>query len=228
MSSSGNAHATEGHSKPQGCVSQKSAVVRRNAGIFYPCSHHILSNGGIKGKPLGKSKHAPLITKALFEQTRERIKSERAMHYDSKEFAFTKLMRCKFCGSGVTAQEKFKKLKSGGFAKYVYYGCTRSKDLYCKSGYIREEELVTQLLNLIGAMTIDELGLRRHLKEEIERHERFNTMLGMKTEKVKLHDADLKNYARHTLNNGTPDEKRMILVHLRDHITLGEKVIAVV
>jgi site-specific DNA recombinase len=173
-------------------------------------------------------KHTPLITKALFEKAQEKLKSERMLNYDSKEFAFTKLMRCKFCGSGVTAQEKFKKLKSGGVAKYIYYGCTRSKDLHCKSGYIREEDLVTQLLNLIDTMSIDELGLRKNLKEEIERHERFNTMLGMKTEKVRLHDVDLKNYAKHTLNNGSQDEKRLVLSHLKDHIMLGEKVIAVV
>ncbi len=43
-----------------------------------------------------------------------------------------------------------------------------------------------------------------------------------------LHDVDLKNYARYTLKNGAPGEKRIVLVHLRDHITLGEKVIAVV
>jgi len=150
------------------------------------------------------------------------------MHYDSKEFAFTKLMRCKFCGSGVTAQEKFKKLKNGGTAKYVYYGCTRSKDLHCKSGYIREEELVTQLLSLIDTMGIDELGLRKNLKEEIERHERFNTLLGMKTEKVKLHDVDLKNYAKHTLNNGSQDEKRLVLSHLKDQLMLGEKMVTMV
>lgn len=170
-------------------------------------------------------KHTPIITKELFEKTQGNLKSEWAMKYDSKEFAFTKLMRCKFCGSGVTAQEKFKKLKNGSTAKYIYYGCTRSKDLHCKSGYIREEELVTQLLNLIDTMGIDELGLRKNLKEEIERHERFNTLLGMKSEKVKLHDVDLKNYAKHTLNNGSQDEKRQVLSHLKDQLMLGEKMV---
>jgi hypothetical protein len=50
----------------------------------------------------------------------------------------------------------------------------------------------------------------------------------MKTEKVKLHDVDLKNYAKHTLNNGSQDEKRLVLSHLKDHLLLGEKMVALV
>jgi len=79
---------------------------------------------------------------------------------------------------------------------------------------------------LIDTMSMDELGLRKNLKEQIEHHERFNTLLGVKSEKVRLYDVDLKNYAKHTLHNGSPDEKRVVLGHLRDHILLGEKVVA--
>ena len=46
-----------------------------------------------------------------------------AVRGETKEFAFTKLMTCGLCGSGITADEKFKKQQNGNVHRYVYYGC---------------------------------------------------------------------------------------------------------
>jgi len=69
------------------------------------------------------------------------------------------------------------------------------------------------------------MGLRKHLKEEIARHQKFQTMLGVKTEKIHLHDIDLKNYAKHALNNGVLEEKRAILSHLKDRLVIAHGVL---
>src|SRR3989338_6714339 len=53
-----------------------------------------------------KGKHQPIITKALFEATQKRIDRERAIR-EHHEFAFTKLITCGLCGSGISAVEKF-------------------------------------------------------------------------------------------------------------------------
>jgi len=45
------------------------------------------------------------------------------------------MMTCGLCGSGVCADEKFKKLKDGSVNRHIYYGCSRSKDKNCKCGY---------------------------------------------------------------------------------------------
>jgi hypothetical protein len=42
---------------------------------------------------------------------------------DNKEFAFTRLISCGFCGSGVTACEKYKNQQNGNVHRYVYYRC---------------------------------------------------------------------------------------------------------
>lgn len=55
-------------------------------------------------------KHIPLITKELFDEVQNQVKSQ-IIRSESKEFAFTKLMICGLCGSGITADEKFKKTK---------------------------------------------------------------------------------------------------------------------
>ncbi len=55
-----------------------------------------------------QGKHTPIITKELFDKVQESIVTH-VIKTESKEFAFTKLMKCELCGSGITADEKFKK-----------------------------------------------------------------------------------------------------------------------
>lgn len=81
-----------------------------------------------------------------------------------------------------------------------------------------------QLSGLIDSLSIDEMGLRKHLKEEIGR-QKFQTMLGIETMKIHLHDIDLKNYAKHALNNGVLEEKRAILSHLKDRLVIAHGVL---
>ncbi len=77
-------------------------------------------------------KHQALITREIFEATQEQLKQDSLFrNAEVKEFAFTKLFTCGLCGSTISAQEKFKKLKDGTTTKYVYYGCCRSRDTFC-------------------------------------------------------------------------------------------------
>jgi site-specific DNA recombinase len=75
-----------------------------------------------------QGKHEPLITKELYDKAQAAICDQYIPKTESKEFAFTKLITCRDCGSGITADEKFKKLKDGGVNRHVYYMCTRAKD----------------------------------------------------------------------------------------------------
>ena len=79
-------------------------------------------------------KHEPLITKELFNLVQDQIKSN-VLRIENKEFAFTKMMTCGLCGSGICADEKFKKYKNGTITRYVYYGCTKARGADCKCGY---------------------------------------------------------------------------------------------
>jgi len=45
-----------------------------------------------------------------------------------------------YCGSGISAEEKYKKLRDGTNVKHIYYGCTRAR--HCKNKYLREEDLI--------------------------------------------------------------------------------------
>ncbi len=168
-------------------------------------------------------KHQPLITRELFENAREHLKRSDIVH-ENKEFAFTKLITCGLCGSGVTADEKFKKLKNGGTARYVYYGCTRSKNLHCKGGYIREEELIDQLVLVIDQISVDEIGVKHKFMEEIKRYAKFRSMvIGKEKEAAEIDEIDVKIYMKYLLKAGTIAEKRELLSNLKSWLKLKNK-----
>jgi len=170
-------------------------------------------------------RHTPIITKELYDLVQKQFTNECDFKYANKEFSFTKLIKCGRCGSGITAQEKYKKLKDGTTVKYIYYGCTRSRDLHCKGGYIREEELILQLINMIDQVSLDELGLRKKVKDEVDRYYKFQNVLGTEKQKVQVMDVDIKNYAKYILKEGNLFEKRELLSHLKDRLILKEKIL---
>jgi DNA invertase Pin-like site-specific DNA recombinase/predicted metal-binding protein len=171
-------------------------------------------------------KHTPLITKELFDQVQEQVQGH-IHREESKEFAFTKLMTCGLCGSGISADEKFKKQKNGNIHRYVYYGCTKFKDHFCKCGYISEEELIKQFENLIDRINLDELGIKEKIKTELERFKNFNrVLLGVK-EKVQTADIDIRNYVKYILRDGTDLEKRELMGCFQSKILLKNKIISI-
>jgi|GEM_PF-3661575 hypothetical protein len=64
----------------------------------------------------------PLISKELFDRVQARLKRDNIQRTDGKEFAFTKLMRCGVCGSGITAEEKLRKRSDGTFRDLASQG----------------------------------------------------------------------------------------------------------
>lgn len=151
-----------------------------------------------------------------------------AVRGETKEFAFTKLMTCGLCGSGITADEKFKKQQNGNVHRYVYYGCCRFQDKNCKSGYMREENLIEQLASLMDRIDLDEVGMKERIKSEIERHKKFASgLLGIKGQLVKVGDIDMRNYAKYILREGTMSEKRELLSCLRSKVVMNNKQINV-
>lgn len=167
-------------------------------------------------------KHEALISKELFDAVQEQVKSQ-FVRSESKEFAFTKLMTCGLCGSGITADEKFKKQKNGNVHRHVYYGCTKVRDRNCKCGYINEEQLITQLQNLMDQIDLDETGIKEKIKTEVERIKKFQRIILGTKEKIEIQDIDIRNYAKYVLKEGADLEKRELLGCLKSKIYLKEK-----
>lgn len=173
-----------------------------------------------------KGQHEPIITKEIFEKVREKISSECDYRSNNKEFAFTNLLTCGLCNSGISAREKIKKLKNGKSLSYIYYGCTKSKDKNCKNSYIREGLIIKQLIEIIDKVGIDEKLISDKLKLEIERFNSFYRLI-YKDDNRNKKEVDIKDYAKHVLINGSIEEKREIVRCLNGNIILEDKVLGI-
>ncbi len=103
---------------------------------------------------------------------------------ENKEFAFTKLMTCGLCGSEISADEKFKKLKSGSVIR----------------GLKQFEELMNK-------RDIDETGMNKKIKEEVGRSNKFQQILLGNKEKIAVADIDIRNYGKYILREGKDVDK---------------------
>ena len=174
-----------------------------------------------------QGKHDPIVSKELFEAVQQQMKSSQLTRRDNIEFAFTKIMKCGLCGSGVSATEKFKKLKGGGHNRHVYYGCTKARDKNCKCGYISETDLVKQLQRQINKLNFKKTPLEEKIKKEIKRFKKFQIMTTGKNNNIDASDIDVKNYIKFLLQEGDDQEKRDLLTSLNGEIKLNNKIVKI-
>lgn len=169
--------------------------------------------------------HEPLITKELFDRVQEQLLTAPKSKPGTKEFDFTKVFTCGACGSGITAEEKFKNLRDGTIRRYIYYHCTGGVDRNCKQLYIREEEILSQLMDIIDELDIDQLGIKDKVYKELFRYQSLvKSVLGQQANNViQLPQIDSRAYAKHILKDGTKDDKRELLACLKSKILIKDK-----
>lgn len=170
-------------------------------------------------------KHEPLVSQELFKKVQEKLDANKHITRVNREFAFTRLMKCGMCKSGITADEKHKDLADGTIRKYVYYGCTHFNDHHCKNLYIREEELISQLLELIDRIDINHVGIKSKLEKEIEKYSSFRSkVLGItEEEKIRQSRLDLRGYMKYILQKGALEEKRELMQSFTSKLILINK-----
>ncbi len=132
-------------------------------------------------------------------------------------------MTCGLCGSGITADEKFKKQQNGNVHRYVYYKCTRIKDSNCKCGFINEDDLVNQLQDLMDDLDIKTVPMKEKITEELKRFKKFEQMLLGNRTGVAVKDIDIRNYAKFILIEGRVEEKREFIRCISSKVILSKK-----
>jgi DNA invertase Pin-like site-specific DNA recombinase/predicted metal-binding protein len=169
-------------------------------------------------------KHIPIISRELFEAVQEKIKVEKKKAY-GREFAFTRMLHCGYCESGITAEEKIKELKDGGSNAHVYYRCTKVKNRECPNESVKESILIDEMLPIIDKMSLDKSELKHKLQEEVARYALFQTgVLGVDLNQSKKHkDISIKTFAKHMLRHGTMLQKREVLSCIKSRILLRDK-----
>ncbi len=215
-------------------INDAGFLTRAGKKITLSMAYKILHNPFYTGRfeyPVGSGKwykgdYDPLITQSLFDDVQKFL----SLGYDrewGKDFAFTRLMTCGICGSGVTADEKRKETKKG-IKRYIYYRCTHSRNQQCKEPAIREEELIEQIVTLLDDVNLNAAGVKRKVDEEFERFSVFaSDVLGI-SDKKKARKINQRKYVEYLLKNGTPAEKRELLGCLKDRIVLKDGRVTVI
>ncbi len=172
--------------------------------------------------------HEPLITKELFDAVQSQLQVAPKVKAGTKEFDFTRIFTCGACGSGVTAEEKFKDLKDGTMRRYIYYHCTGGLDRNCKELYIREEDILSQLMDIIDELDIDQLGVKDKVYRELFKYQSLikNVLGQASTSIMQLPQIDCKAYAKHILKDGNREEKRELLLCLKTKLTIMNRLIS--
>lgn len=182
---------------------------------------------------LYKGNHPALITKTIFDKVQKQL-TVPPKTWHKKIFPFKTLCICGSCRGGVTAEEKFRKLKYGGFTKHTYYHCARSVNYECNEPYITEEDLIRQLIGHIDNININEKLITTALKADIERfHNLRSNVLHKEYLEGNLNKFDYpeddpvneemaKTYLRHILKVGTSEERQLILSTIRTRFVLTQ------
>jgi len=213
---------------------EKGFTTRNGKMITLSMIYRMMSNPYYTGRfefPVGsgkwfQGKYDPLVTQKTFDKVQETMKGVPHVGHGAKEFAFTRLMKCGECGSGICAEEKFKRLKDGTVSRYVYYGCMGRWAKRCKQLYIREEELTKQLCNMIDEVEIDKIAASQKVRAEMEKMKRVAVMIGggeiADQLLVAVDKFDVRAYGKHVLKEGTREEKRDLLDKLKSNFILKD------
>ena len=135
----------------------------------------------------------------------------------------------------ITAEIKYRVLKSTKVNTHIYYHCCRSKDEKCREPYITEDEMINQLVSLLPQMKLDKKYLLKEFNDEIKRVNNMRLIIedsnykGKEltphngTEEIQPTDEMIRTYLLHILQFGTPQERVHILNGIRSKFELSDK-----
>ena len=119
--------------------------------------------GGIRKKYKGK--HEPMITMEEHEKIIQALKKGHMVRQQKYVHAFTGLMRCGECGCAITGDPvRIKIGKNGIVHKFKYYHCTKQR-IKCSQPCIREEDINSQIEDILKKIHIPEELIEIALEE---------------------------------------------------------------
>lgn len=100
--------------------------------------------------------HEPMITKSEFDRIQVLLGNKHSTRPKEYDFAFRGHIKCGECGALVTAEHKLKRQKNGVVRNYIYYHCTKRKDVTCTQRSVEEKVLEEQIRQELGSIQIPE------------------------------------------------------------------------
>jgi len=204
---------------------------RKGKPITFSMVYRMLNNSyycGMFEFPVGSGKwykgsYEPIISRKLFDQVQKKLTVHPKTKPGTKEFDFTKMMKCGSCGSGVTAEERIKR-RASGIRRYVYYHCTRSRDLKCTELFITEEDLIQEFIQILDKVSLDQIQTQEKLAQEFGRYQKFSSIFSTdNSDLAEDQEIDMRKFIEYIFKEGSRDDKRDLLNSLQTTLYLKDK-----
>jgi len=116
-----------------------------------------IKSGKLKG--LYPHKYQPLISKELFDKCQQVMAGyhKKPFKYASKPFIFRGMIKCAECGCTITPE-----IKKG---KFIYYSCTNYRGFHKKRIYVREEELLEPIYEILRNIRLSDEKIQEITEE---------------------------------------------------------------
>ena len=142
-------YKTRATRKREGCPISETSLYRIFRDPFY-YGYLVRNVGGEVKKNWGS--HTTMVSKQEFDKVQELLGF---VHKPPLEHAWgtNGLIKCGECGRAITTEKHTKLYKSGARQSFVYARCTK-RHTKCSQGYMRIEDLVEQIKEVLGQITI--------------------------------------------------------------------------
>src|SRR3989338_1363608 len=116
------------------------------------------------GGELFAGNHLPLISKKLFDRCQKIVKQHSRQENSIKSgFDFLGLIKCRECGSSITAETHTKFYpRTNNTVTYTYYRCSKKKGK-CNQRYTPKKELETQMRQIIQKVSLAPTAYKKFL-----------------------------------------------------------------
>ncbi len=171
----------------------------------------LLFNGAIYN-----GNHPAMVTEEEFERVQQIIDPSHTTRPKDKTYNFPlrNLFKCGECGFAITAERKYKNIKSTGERKeYIYYHCTgRNKQMSCNQPHLHvaEDELIRQIKEKLSKFTIDprfyELAIEALAEEEDEVVAKDQAQTTSRDKAIKKAEQSIINLRRMRYNGEANDD----------------------
>lgn len=160
--------------------------------------------------------HSAMITQDEFEKVQTLINPKHSSRQKNNEliFQFKNLFKCGECGYSITAEKKYKFVKStNSKCAYIYYHCTgKSKSVRCGQPklHVNEDQLVSQINATLSKFTISpdfyELAIEKLAIEENDFVEKNLKHINISKKSIARKESAISNLRRMRYNGEINDD----------------------
>lgn len=177
-----------------------------------------------------EGKHAPLISKELFDQVQKQLTTHPKSPWGSKLITYKGLFKCGNCGAFLVGDEKYRKRKNNLPPNHhIYYHCARQMG-QCREPYIEEKQLEKQIQKYVQFMEMahgEIITLTPLLQKSMEAFEKIREEI-LYRENVFPEDRPLRmsDFSNYIFYYGRSEERREFITAIGKQLYVKNRLIS--